>query len=130
MKLGYNERREKSVKCDVEYSLDNNVREQIVKIKELCIDILGSVEIFLFGSIAKGQYKKSSDIDILILIKENKSIKEIRSIKNYIEDEIEKIKIERSVDIKIYNKDRYKELSKDISFEQDIIKDLIDIRRW
>lgn len=118
------------MKLDVEYSLDNNVREQIVKIKELCIDILGSIEIFLFGSIAKGQYKKSSDIDILILIEENKSVKEIRSIRNYIEDEIEKIKIERSVDIKIYNKDRYKELSEDISFEQDIIKDLIDIRRW
>ena len=33
-------------------------------------------------------------------------------------------------DIKLYNKNRYIELSKEISFEGDIVKDLIDIRWW
>lgn len=118
------------MKLDVEYSLDSNVRSEIIKVKELCRILLDSFEVFLFGSIAKGKYKKDSDIDLLILIPEHRTLKELRYLRHLLEDEIDKLNINRNVDIKLYNKERYLELSKEVSFEQAIKEDLIDIMRW
>ncbi|WP_302630670.1 nucleotidyltransferase domain-containing protein [uncultured Clostridium sp.] len=119
-----------NIKNDVEYSLDKNIRNEIIKIRDICIYRLKNADILLFGSIAKGKYKNSSDIDILILIDDNKSISELRKLRHELEDDIDNLNLSRSVDIKLYNKNRYIELSKEISFEGDIIKDLIDIRKW
>ena len=119
-----------NIKNDVEYSLDKNIRNEIIKIRDICIYRLKKADILLFGSIAKGKYKNSSDIDILILIDDNKSISELRKLRHELEDDIDALNLSRSVDIKLYNKNRYIELSKEISFEGDIIKDLIDIRKW
>ena len=119
-----------NIKDDVEYSLDKDIRNEIIKIRDICIYRLKNADILLFGSIAKGKYKNSSDIDILILIDDNKSISELRKLRHELEDDIDNLNLSRSVDIKLYNKNRYIELSKEISFEGDIIKDLIDIRKW
>ena len=119
-----------NIKNDVEYSLDKDIRNEIIKIRDICIYRLKNVDILLFGSIAKGKYKNSSDIDILILIDDNKSVSELRKLRHELEDDIDNLNLSRSVDIKLYNKNRYIELSKEISFEGDIIKDLIDIRKW
>ncbi|MFR2264593.1 MAG: nucleotidyltransferase domain-containing protein [Clostridium sp.] len=119
-----------NIKNDVEYSLDKNIRNEIIKIRDICIYRLKNADILLFGSIAKGKYKNSSDIDILILIDDNKSVSELRKLRHELEDDIDTLNLSRSVDIKLYNKNRYIELSKEISFEGDIIKDLIDIRKW
>ena len=119
-----------NIKNDVEYSLDKNIRNEIIKIRDICIYRLKNADILLFGSIAKGKYKNSSDIDILILIDDNKSVSELRKLRHELEDDIYNLNLSRSVDIKLYNKNRYIELSKEISFEGDIIKDLIDIRKW
>lgn len=119
-----------NIKDDVEYSLDKDIRNEIIKIRDICIYRLKNVDILLFGSIAKGKYKNSSDIDILILIDDNKSVSELRKLRHELEDDIDNLNLSRSVDIKLYNKNRYIELSKEISFEGDIIKDLIDIRKW
>lgn len=119
-----------NIKNDVEYSLDKNIRNEIIKIRDICIYRLKNADILLFGSIAKGKYKNNSDIDILILIDDNKSVSELRKLRHELEDDIDNLNLSRSVDIKLYNKNRYIELSKEISFEGDIRKDLIDIRRW
>ena len=119
-----------NIKNDVEYSLDKNIRNEIIKIRDICIYRLKNADMLLFGSIAKGKYKNSSDIDILILIDDNKSVSELRKLRHELEDDIDNLNLSRSVDIKLYNKNRYIELSKEISFEGDIIKDLIDIRKW
>ena len=119
-----------NIKDDGEYSLDKDIRNEIIKIREICIYRLKNADILLFGSIAKGKYKNSSDIDILILIDDNKSVSELRKLRHELEDDIDNLNLSRSVDIKLYNKNRYIELSKEISFEGDIIKDLIDIRKW
>ena len=119
-----------NIKDDVEYSLDKDIRNEIIKIRDICIYRLKNADILLFGSIAKGKYKNSSDIDILILIDDNKSVSELRKLRHELEDDIYNLNLSRSVDIKLYNKNRYIELSKEISFEGDIIKDLIDIRKW
>ena len=119
-----------NIKNDVEYSLDKDIRNEIIKIRDICIYRLKNADILLFGSIAKGKYKNNSDIDILILIDDNKSVSELRKLRHELEDDIDNLNLSRSVDIKLYNKNRYIELSKEISFEGDIIKDLIDIRKW
>lgn len=119
-----------NIKDDVEYSLDKDIRNEIIKIRDICIYRLKNADILLFGSIAKGKYKNSSDIDILILIDDNKSVSELRKLRHELEDDIDNLNLSRSVDIKLYNKNRYIELSKEISFEGDITKDLIDIRKW
>ena len=56
-----------NIKNDVEYSLDKQIRNEIVKVRDTCIYRLKNADILLFGSIAKGKYRNSSDIDILIL---------------------------------------------------------------
>ena len=119
-----------NIKNDVEYSLDKQIRNEIVKVRDTCIYRLKNADILLFGSIAKGKYRNISDIDILILIDDNKSISELRKLRHELEDDIDALNLSRSVDIKLYNKNRYIELSKEISFEGDIVKDLIDIRWW
>ncbi|MBM6819239.1 nucleotidyltransferase domain-containing protein [Clostridium saudiense] len=118
------------MKNDVKYCLDKQIRNEIVKVRDTCINRLKNADILLFGSIAKGKYKNSSDIDILILVDQNKTISELRKLRHELEDDIDDLNLSRNVDIKLYNKDRYIELSREISFEQDIVKDLIDIRWW
>ena len=118
------------IKNDVKYCLDKQIRNEIVKVRDACIYRLKNVDILLFGSIAKGKYRSSSDIDILILVDQNKTISELRKLRHELEDDIDDLNLSRNVDIKLYNKDRYIELSREISFEQDIVKDLIDIRWW
>ena len=119
-----------NIKNDVKYCLDKQIRNEIVKVRDTCINRLKNADILLFGSIAKGKYKNSSDIDILILVDQNKTISELRKLRHELEDDIYDLNLSRNVDIKLYNKDRYIELSREISFEQDIVKDLIDIRWW
>ena len=99
-----------NIKNDVEYSLDKQIRNEIVKVRDTCIYRLKNADILLFGSIA--------------------SISELRKLRHELEDDIDALNLSRSVDIKLYNKNRYIELSKEISFEGDIVKDLIDIRWW
>lgn len=118
------------MKNDVGYCLESNLRQEIIKVKKVCTGILNNAEVYLFGSISKGMYKMNSDIDILILIDSNNSLKELRDLRHLLEDKIDKVKLSRNVDIKLYNKDRYFELAKEVSFEQAIKEDLIDIRMW
>ena len=119
-----------NIKNDVKYCLDKQIRNEIVKVRDTCIYRLKNADILLLGSIAKGKYRNSSDIDILILVDDNKSLSELRKLRHELEDDIDALNLSRSVDIKLYNKNRYIELSKEISFEGDIVKDLIDIRWW
>lgn len=119
-----------NIKKDVNYKLNQSLRLKIISVKELIISNLEDIDIYLFGSIAKGCYSNHSDIDILVLIHENKSVKELRKLRHFLEDEIEKLLIDREVDLKIYYKHRFKKLAEVPSFENVILNDLIDIRMW
>lgn len=120
----------KVLKKNVSYELALNIRNEIIGVKNLIRDILPNCEIYLFGSIAAGRYSKTSDIDILVLINEEKSIKELRAIRHNLEDAIENLPLERKVDIKLYAKERFSELSCSPCFEREIIYDLVDVMGW
>ncbi|MDR5586758.1 MULTISPECIES: nucleotidyltransferase domain-containing protein [Clostridium] len=115
---------------DVDYSLDENLRSSIIKARDVILDKLYNANVYLFGSISKGRYSKQSDIDLLVIIDENKSTKELRLLRHEIEDAIDDIKLEKDVDIKLYSKIRYDKLCKTPCFEQAILEDLVNIGGW
>ena len=119
-----------SVKKDVSYTLDKSLRADIIKLRDIISNEINTYDIYIFGSVAKGKYSKNSDVDILVLIDGNNTIKELRRIKHRIEDIIEEKKISRDVDIKLYNKSRFLELSKLSCFEREILKDLVCVKEW
>lgn len=119
-----------ALKLDVSYELENILKNKIIKVKNIIETENNKYEIYLFGSIAKGCYSKNSDIDILLLIDDEKSLKELRVLRHSIEDKIEILNLDINVDIKIYTKKRFIELSNNPSFESSITKDLINIKRW
>lgn len=112
------------------YLLDNNIRFNIVKVRDIIIREIKNLDIFIFGSIAKGCYSKSSDIDFLILLNSDKSVKELRILRHRLEDLIEELNIKIDVDIKLYSNNRFNELSSKPGFEKAILDDLIDIKGW
>lgn len=114
----------------VDYDLDLNLKNEIIKIRNTCLKILNDIQIYLFGSIAKGGYSKNSDIDILVLINKNKTLKELRELRHFLEDIIDELHLSRDVDIKVYEKERYFSLSTRPSFEKEILNDLIDLKEW
>ena len=119
-----------SVKKDVSYTLDKSLRTVIIELRDIISNEINTYDIYIFGSVAKGKYSKNSDVDILVLIDGNNTIKELRRIKHRIEDIIEEKKISRDVDIKLYNKSRFLELSKLSCFEREILKDLVCVKEW
>lgn len=114
----------------INYCLDENLKLDIIKVKNIILSKLNSPQIFLFGSIAKGCYSKYSDIDLLVLIHSNKTPKELRVLRHSLEDSIGDIHIQKEVDIKLYSIDRYNELCNEAGFEKSILQDLVDIRSW
>lgn len=118
------------LKAEVSYKLDQSLRNEIVKVRDKITQILVNPNIYLFGSIAKGRYSIKSDIDILVLIDEEKDAKELRRIRHLLEEEIENLKISKSVDIKLYCKTRFLKLTEEPCFESSILNDLIQLGGW
>lgn len=115
---------------DIPYVLDKTLKAQISCAKNTIKSYLPGVKIYLFGSIAKGCYSKHSDIDFLILIQDDKSIKELRILRHEVEDQVENLSLGRKVDLKLYNESRYRTLCQKPCFEQVIQSDLIDVTQW
>lgn len=118
------------MRSDVSYLLDNKIRLYILKVRDVILTEIKDLDIFLFGSIAKGCYSKDSDIDLLLLCKDDKSTKELRLVRHRLEDLVEGLNIEIDVDIKLYSNNRYNEICNKPCFEKSILDDLIDIKGW
>lgn len=59
------------MKSEVSYKLEDEVRLEIIKVKNAILNKLNDVEIYLYGSIAKGAYSKDSDMIMKLLKKMN-----------------------------------------------------------
>lgn len=93
-------------------NLPVNVQESIDKFVEECSNILGDrlKKIILYGSYARGDYNKSSDIDILVLTDYNPSqfysvLKKLSSMTYDIELDYNVILIPLINNIKTYNEE-------------------------
>lgn len=117
-------------KGQVHYQLDEGIRDEIRIVKNTILTYLSDAQIYLFGSIAKGCYSKTSDIDVLILLPDSLESKALRSLRHKLEDKIEEYGLSRQVDMKLYSANRYKELCQTPCFEQCIQNDLVCIVDW
>ena len=76
-------------------------------------------KIILFGSYARGDYRKNSDVDILIL---KKGLKNEREITNHLYMEFFNKKISIPIDLIAVDYDRYNQLNNDIGYIYKTIK--------
>jgi predicted nucleotidyltransferase len=85
-------------------------------IEQIVNTIVSTVEpekIILFGSYARGDYKKNSDIDILIL---KKGLKNERDVTNNLYMEFFNKKISIPIDLIAIDYDKYYQLNNDIGY--------------
>ena len=69
------------------------LKDQITSLKRIIIPILKKNDVVkagIFGSYARGQAKKKSDIDILIQFKGRKSLLDLVHVKHELEDHLKK----------------------------------------
>lgn len=85
-------------------------------------------EIYLFGSYVTKKMKETSDIDLLILIDEVVEPRRMKALRMEIREAYEEqIKYAYEVDIKVYGKERFYELTQKLCFESEIAKYMIPL---
>lgn len=101
------------------------------KIQSICNSIVrfdNNLNIYLFGSYAKGKVSQNSDIDLLILLNRDFNLKQCRDYKFKLEehlyDDLDEI---YDLDLKVYTEDVFNNLSKKIGFENHIKEYMINI---
>lgn len=117
-------------KTVLDYRLSDSLKMMVVEYRSYILSEFTNCEIYLFGSVAKGNMKKTSDIDFLVLLKhkevESREKLKIRiKILNDMTDNF--ISFEREADVKIYGEIDFKELCETSNFEKSILKDLVYI---
>jgi predicted nucleotidyltransferase len=71
--------------------MDASTREDLIKIKDSILKELNDVDaVYLFGSVAKGTQKESSDYDVLVIVNRlpKNKLKSISRIRNDVSDHI------------------------------------------
>ena len=89
------------------------------QIVDIIISVIDPDKIILFGSYARGDYRKNSDIDILIL---KRGLKNEREITNNLYMNFFNNKISIPVDIIAVDYDKYNNLNNDIGYIYKTIK--------
>ncbi len=96
--------------------------EALKKFKKHYEKKFGIDEIIIFGSFVKGSIKKDSDIDIIVVSKKY-SLKDFFSITPKFYVILHKdFKIERPIDILLYNKEEFEKEKKKISIVSEALK--------
>lgn len=91
--------------------------------------VFNSYEVYLFGSYVTGQIKETSDMDILLLLDEVIEPKKAKLLRMAIREAYEeKIRYAYEVDVKVYGKERFYELTQKLSFESEIAKYMMPLK--
>jgi predicted nucleotidyltransferase len=101
---------------DISYYKNILMEENIPFVNQIVDTIVSTIspdKIILFGSYARGDYKKNSDIDILII---KKGLKNERDITNTLYMEFYNRKITIPVDLIAIDYDKYNKLNNDIGY--------------
>lgn len=113
------------IRTNVNYEMDNEMYNEIVTVKNIIIRNFDDVEVYLYGSVAKGCYSSESDIDLLILYKGNEELHRLRMEINRL------IPLNgREIQCVFYKKDSFIESLKEVSFASSILQDLVDVKEW
>ncbi|MBI4723337.1 MAG: nucleotidyltransferase domain-containing protein [Candidatus Stahlbacteria bacterium] len=90
--------------------------KNLIKIKEVIKNIFPDNRIILFGSRGRGNFDRLSDYDILVIVKQNLSIKEKRQFASKITNKLASMLIATDVIIKT---------EKDVNYYQDKIGSVV-----
>ncbi|WP_069999379.1 nucleotidyltransferase domain-containing protein [Cellulosilyticum sp. I15G10I2] len=119
------------------FNTDLNLQLKHASRVKTCFDIIDSLlpqsEIYLFGSYAKRKIKDESDIDLLVLVDDHYTSKELQEIRWQIEDQIYKANnMTFEIDLKLYTKKFYESQMTDSYFIMEIEKYKKDLRgvKW
>lgn len=74
--------------------------ENLKKIKEVVQAVLSGSRILLFGSRSRGNFNAESDYDILVIVKQNLSIKEKRTYASIIRKQLAEQEIDADIIVK------------------------------
>lgn len=97
------------MKIESKKELPYSIKKYLESVKKRIIKEINPEKIILFGSYARGDYNKDSDIDLLFVV--NDGIESIRNIKYKIEDELSDRIF--PLDILVYTKEKLED-EKDI----------------
>ncbi|MBP3886692.1 MAG: nucleotidyltransferase domain-containing protein [Cellulosilyticum sp.] len=112
----------------VDLQIRDDLQKRVEETTQYILSAIPQCAVYLFGSYAKRKIKPSSDIDLLVLIDQALSLRDIRDLRIRLgNDYEEQIDFRYEVDFKIYNKERFFEKAKNTSFEQEIQKYMIKV---
>lgn len=117
------------MKTNVHYTMCDDLRNIIITYRDAILEDFPNAFIYLFGSIAKGGFKKSSDIDLLVILpNQTLDVKERKDARILIG--CNRPLLDRDLDCKVYGEFDFNDLSNTSNFERCIKNDLIDIGGW
>lgn len=112
----------------VELHIREALQKRVEETVEYVLANVPACTVYLFGSFAKRKIKPTSDIDLLVLVDQPLSLKEIRDLRIQLNNDYEeKIHFEYEVDIKVYYKLHFEEKLQKPSFEREIYNYMIKV---
>ena len=125
------------MECDVDFNLNPIIRAEIIKYSDLIKSILENyrIEIYLFGSIDKGNYSKNSDIDLLVILNSIElSARDKKVLRCKIRDLAVDLEIDdnlsKELDCKVYGEIDFNRSSIHSNLEKQIARDLVRATTW
>ena len=125
------------MECDVDFNLNPIIRAEIIKYSDLIKSILENyrIEIYLFGSIAKGNYSKNSYIDLLVILNSIElSARDKKVLRCKIRDLAVDLEIDdnlsKELDCKVYGEIDFNRSSIHSNLEKQIARDLVRATTW
>ncbi len=84
--------------------------------------------VILFGSFARGDFGKHSDVDIIAISKKFKGIKKLRRSPELYYDIHNNLKLKYDVDIDCYTPEEFNKLKKQITIVREAVREGIEIK--
>jgi len=103
------------------------IKEKIKKFKENTSKKFFIEKVIIFGSAARGEMKKDSDIDIILVSKKYGRKDVFKIVPKLYEEWHEKTKIDYPVDILLFNKEEFDKLKKEVSIVSEALREGIEI---
>ena len=66
-----------TIKSDYSFSMDTIIHAELKKIKDRIVNTISVERIYLFGSYARGEVNKDSDLDLYVVLKDDVQLRDI-----------------------------------------------------
>lgn len=115
-------------KDSVDFEIRDQIKDIVIHYRDEVKKLFPNSEIYLFGSISKGFIKDSSDVDLLVILPNQKLSSVEKKDNKILTYSLDYYK--RDLDCKVYGEIDFLNSVGHGLFEKCILKDLININRW